>query len=238
MAVKFCTYEGSEYKVAYNLINPDCKKAIVFLHGWGSSKELMQKAFAPYFKEYAHIYIDLPGFGKSNYYTPLTTPIYAKIVQQFLQQFDYEIEAVFGHSFGGKVATLLHPKKLVLLSSAGIVEPKPLKVRCKIALFKLLKPLKIAKIKRFFISSDAKDMDAVMYQTFKNVVDEDFTNRFKNYNNKALVIWGKEDSATSIKSGKKIAALLPNSAFYPLEGDHYFFLHHPKTVEKIYYNNL
>lgn len=232
MAVKFVKYEGFEYKLSYDLLNPSNKKALLFLHGWGSNKEVMKNAFKNSFKSYTHLYLDMPGFGASNHDKALKTSDYAHIVTLFLKEFEVEVEAIFGHSYGGKVATLLNPKKLVLLSSAGIVENKPLKIKAKIALFKLLKPFGIKKFRKLFVSSDAKEVDEAMYQTFKNVVDEDFSKHFENFKNEALIFWGKNDKATTIQSGKKIAALIHNSKFYPLEGDHYFFLKHSKEIEK------
>ncbi|EAI0558688.1 alpha/beta hydrolase, partial [Campylobacter jejuni] len=41
---------------------------------------------------------------------------------------------------------------------------------------------------------------------------------------KSLVFWGKSDEATPLYCGEKIHQLLKNSTFYPLEGDHFFFL--------------
>jgi pimeloyl-ACP methyl ester carboxylesterase len=233
MAVKFIEYEGFEYKLSYDLCNPSHKKALLFLHGWGSNKEVMKQAFSNVFSEYTHIYLDMPGFGASNHGGALHTKDYANIVSTFIGAFDVEIQAVFGHSFGGKVATLLAPKKLILLSSAGIVEKKPLSVKLKIALFKLLKPLGIAKFRKLFVSADAKQMDAQMYQTFKNVVDEDFSEHFKNFANEAIIFWGTADKATSLQSGQTIAKLIKNATFHPLEGDHYFFLKQSKKIESL-----
>ena len=137
-----------------------------------------------------------------------------------------------GHSFGGKVATLLNTKCLVLLSSAGIVTVKPWSIKIKIATFKLLKPLGFAKIRQLFIAPDAKDMSYEMYETFKNVVDEDFEDSFSNSKSRALCFWGEEDTATPLYTGEKIANLIDNSEFYPLDGDHFFFLKHAKFIEQ------
>ena len=63
-----------------------------------------------------------------------------------------------------------------------------------------------------------------MYETFKNVVDEDFSKSFKNYKNNALIFWGENDRATSLESGKKISNLIENSKFYSYNSDHYFFM--------------
>ena len=135
-----------------------------------------------------------------------------------------------GHSFGGKVSTLLDTPCLVLLSSAGIVTVKPWSVKVKIATFKLLKPLGMKKIRELFVAPDAQGMSHEMYETFKNVVDEDFEASFAKSKSKALCFWGKEDTATPLYTGEKIAGLIENSAFYPLDGDHFFFLQHKDFI--------
>jgi esterase/lipase len=131
---------------------------------------------------------------------------------------------IVGHSFGGKVATLLNPKYLILLSSAGILQPKPFKIRFKIKLFKLLKPfLRMEKIKQLFISDDVKEMKQNMYETFKNVVDEDFSETFQQCTSKSLVFGGENDTAVTPNSNKRIGELL-NCSVNILNGNHYFFL--------------
>lgn len=224
MAVKDIKQGEKSFRLSYEIVNPKKENAILFLHGWGSRKEIMKQAFGKSFKEYRHIYLDMPGFGKSGNDYILQTRDYKEIVQSFLDSISEEPSVIFGHSFGGKVAALLAPETLVLLSSAGIVEKKPLKVRLKIALFKLLKPFGGKKLARVFATKDVSGMNRNMYETLKNVVNEDFREYFKAFQNRALIFWGKEDRATSLKSGEKIASLIERSKFFPLEGDHYFFL--------------
>ncbi|BCD62470.1 2-hydroxy-6-oxohepta-2,4-dienoate hydrolase [Nitratiruptor sp. YY08-26] len=222
MAQREVRYQDRNFSISYTMEGKG--ETAIILHGWGSNKEIMQSAFKGC-KEFRKIYIDLPGFGRSPNNSILTTADYAQIVEIFLDSLNIPKNIVIGHSFGGKVATLLKPKMLVLLSSAGIVEPKPLRIRAKIALFKLLKPFGIGRLRNFFIAQDAKGMSQNMYETFKNVVNEDFRSSFASFNGKALIFWGKDDKATSLQSGKEIAKLIKNSSFYPLQGDHYFFLH-------------
>jgi pimeloyl-ACP methyl ester carboxylesterase len=160
----------------------------------------------------------------------LTTRDYAAIVESFLESVGAGKDVVVGHSFGGKVATLLDPERLVLLSSAGIVLPKPLKIRTKIALFKLLKPFGGGKLRKFFASKDAAEMPENMYETFKNVVDEDFSDRFAAYTRPALLCWGAEDTATPPEAGEAIAKRMPRAELHVFGGDHYFFLKNPQPV--------
>ena len=230
MASKEVIYKKQTFIISYELVNPAQKEAILILHGWGSNKEIMKQAFSKTLPEYKHIYLDMPGFGKSNNDMILNTQDYANIVQLFLDTLGVRVSIAMGHSFGGKVATLLHTPYLVLLSSAGIVTVKPWSVKVKIATFKLLKPLGMKKIRELFVAPDAQGMSHEMYETFKNVVDEDFESSFIKSNSQALCFWGKEDTATPLYTGEKISSLIKNSKFYPLDGDHFFFLQHKDFI--------
>ncbi len=230
MAIKEIEYKKNIFKLSYELSNPNAKYGILILHGWGSNKEIMKQAFNNRFKEYRVTYLDLPGFGGSNNEMILTTVDYAFIVKLFIKAVGLSPTVIIGHSFGGKVATLLNPKYLVLLSSAGIVTVKPWSVKLKIATFKFLKPLGMKRIRELFVAPDAQGMSHEMYETFKNVVDEDFENEFSHSKSRALCFWGKEDTATPLYTGERIAKLIKNSKFYPLEGDHFFFLQQAQFI--------
>jgi len=232
MASKEIYYKEQSFMLSYELLNPTQEKVLLVLHGWGSNKEIMKQAFGKTLPNYKHIYLDMPGFGKSNNDMILTTEDYANIVQLFLDILDVKAGIAMGHSFGGKVATLLNTPCLVLLSSAGIVTVKPWSVKVKIATFKLLKPLGMKKIRELFVAPDAQGMSHEMYETFKNVVDENFESEFAKSKSRALCFWGKEDTATPLYTGEKIAGLIEDSEFYPLDGDHFFFLQHKDFIAK------
>ena len=232
MASKEIRYKEHTFKLAYELVNPIQDEVLLVLHGWGSNKEIMKQAFGNTLPDFKHIYLDMPGFGKSTNEMILTTVDYANIVQLFLDTLGVTATIAMGHSFGGKVSTLLNTPCLVLLSSAGVVTVKPWSVKIKIATFKLLKPLGMKKIRELFVAPDAQGMSHEMYETFKNVVDEDFEAEFAKSKSKALCFWGKEDTATPLYTGEKIAGLIKNSAFYPLDGDHFFFLTHKDFIAK------
>lgn len=240
MASRQISYENVKYNISYEIQNSELKdktskevKNIVFLHGWGAKKELMKKAFAPFLKDHRLIFVDLPGFGGSSVSKALFTKDYAGIVRAFLADISVELFCVVGHSFGGKVASLLAPKHLVLLSSAGIKCQKSLSVRVKIKIFKLFKALGLGRFYGLFASKDVEGMSAIMYETFKNVVDEDFSEVFSSCESKALVFWGVDDKATPLSSGEKLATLLQNCVeFKAFSGDHFFFLGHAEQICK------
>ena len=230
MASKEIHYKEQPFQLSYELVNPAKEPILLVLHGWGSNKEIMKQAFAKTLPEYKHIYLDLPGFGKSTNEMILTTEDYGHIVQLFLDELGVRATIAMGHSFGGKVSTLLDTPCLVLLSSAGVVTVKPWSVKIKIATFKFLKPLGMKKIRELFVAPDAQGMSHEMYETFKNVVDEDFEASFAKSKSRALCFWGIEDTATPLYTGEKIAGLIENSEFYPLDGDHFFFLQHSTFI--------
>ncbi len=240
MALKEIDYKEQKFKLSYEIVNPTSKETIVVLHGWGSKKEIMKQAFGKELKEYRHIYLDMPGFGASTNEMILTTKDYGEIVKLFLETISIEPLVVMGHSFGGKVATLLNSPYLILLSSAGVVTEKPWSIKLKIATFKFLKPLGIQRIRQLFVAPDVQGMSHEMYETFKNVVDEDFEAEFAKSKSEALCFWGIDDTATPLYTGEKISKLIENAKFYPLEGDHFFFLKHAKfianEVEKVLKN--
>ena len=215
-----------------SIVNPNAHYDIIFLHGWGSHKNLMKHAFGTQLKQFRHIYIDMPGFGNSTCNMALCTEDYANILESFISQIDAAKTIILGHSFGGKVATLLNPELLVLVGSAGILVPKPLKIRAKILLFKLLKVTGLTSLRRFFVAPDAQGLSQPMYETFKQVVNEDFTEKFRAFKGKALLCFGRQDTATPMWTAYKIAELIPESKVVEFDGDHYFFLEQSASVAK------
>ncbi len=232
MAIKTISYEDKTFDIAYDIINHTQSDVIVFLHGWGSNKELMEQPFKNKLSNYKHIYIDMPGFGKSSNQYTLTTLQYGDIIKQFLLTLNLNPSqlVVVGHSFGGKVATLLNPKVLILLSSAGIVEEKSIKTLLTIRMAKIFNKFGLGKVTKLLRSGDVNMMSENMYATFKNVVDEDFSQYFANYKNKAILFWGEKDTATTLSSGKTIHNLIKNSLFFSYDDDHYFFLRYANDI--------
>ncbi|MBK1973991.1 alpha/beta hydrolase, partial [Campylobacter sp. TTU-622] len=47
---------------------------------------------------------------------------------------------------------------------------------------------------------------------------------------KSLIFWGIDDKDTPLKSGELIHSFIKNSEFYPLNGDHFFFLKHADFI--------
>lgn len=86
-------------------------------------------------------------------------------------------------------------------------------MRFKIRIFKILKLFGLGKFYRYFASKDGANLSPMMYETFKNVVDEDFGEIFAKQKAKSLVFWGKSDEATPLYCGEKMHQLLKIALF-------------------------
>lgn len=237
MASKIIEFAVEKITLGYDIVGDGAE--ILFLHGWGSNRELMKKAFAPYFAGFRLIFVDMPGFGESDEPSvAFVTSDYEKIIREFTRAANLSPVAIVGHSFGGKVASLMKPDLLVLLSSAGIVTKKKLWTRVKIIAFKILKLIGLGRFYGLFATKDVAGMSRVMYETLKNVVNEDFSGIFARIKSRALIFWGNEDTTTPISSGKKIANLMENSEFFGLEGGHFFFMTNGEFIANIIKENL
>jgi len=224
MALKTIQYQEHTFSLSYEIVHPEGENDIVFLHGWGADKALMKGAFSAHLKTFRHIYIDLPGFGNSTNDMVLTTQMYAQIIDLFLTELSSDKAIILGHSFGGKVALFLKPKLLVLVASAGIYRTKSPLVVAKISLYKFFKLFGFHHLRSFFVAPDAALLTQTMYDTFKIVVNEDLVPNFETYRGKALLLWGRDDTATPLESAEYMAELLDDSRLVIYEGDHYFFM--------------
>lgn len=238
VASRVVVVDGLSYELSYELVRSDKDGAlkILFLHGWGAKKELMRDAFSKHFMGFEQLYLDLSGFGASSLPAKaLNSAEYSKVVHSFLKSLNFSPDVLLGHSFGGKICSLLasklNPSLLVLLSSAGLPQPKPIWLKLKIALFKLFKLFGLGFMRKFFASADVRGMDSVMYESFKAVVDEDFSPVFKQLNGqRVLIFWGKDDKATPLRTGEQMSLLLKNSKLRVFAGGHFFFLDYAKDI--------
>ena len=100
---------GKELNVAYTqrIVGKDNKPYIVFVHGFGSSKEFFRFAFEdPSLSEYSLISLDLIGFGESTKHDRFSYEIsnQAAIMIQVLNKLEVHSFHLCTHSMGGLVA--------------------------------------------------------------------------------------------------------------------------------------
>lgn len=237
MAIREVSLEGKDFELSYEIVRPSIENKILFLHGWGANKEIMRGAFGNLFEDFGLLFLDLPGFGASSNNYVLNTNDYANIVKKFLDEIGVSPFAIVGHSYGGKVASIINPPRLALLGSSGIILPKPFSVKLKIALSKIAKAIGLSSsLRTIFASDDAKNMSKEMYETFKIVVDEDFAPVFEKVSSKTSLVWGKQDSASPVIAGQKINELIKNSKLFLIDGNHFFFITNQKATQDFILN--
>lgn len=231
MARRHIVLNDKKFDISYTIKNNNSSHWAIFLHGWGSNKELLQNTFDTFFVSYNHLYVDLPGFGNSSNDYVLDSSDYCDVIKTLLDTLGIKIDIAIGHSFGGKIATLLNPKKLVLLSSAGIPKIKSSKVKLKIALAKIFNLFGIKST--IFRTKDADNLPQNMYECLKIAISEDLSPVFGNFKNEAFIFWGKSDDITPIYMAQKIHSIISESKLYVLEGDHFFFLKNAQMIDRI-----
>jgi pimeloyl-ACP methyl ester carboxylesterase len=132
---------------------------------------------------------------------------------------------------------------MILVDSAGIRPPRPLKYYFKIGAAKIGKVMaayggKLGKKFRDYVyaSVGSKDYASAgpMRNTFVRVVNEDQTNMLRDVQSPTLLIWGADDKETPLKLGEEMARLIPNSSLVVMENaGHFSFIDQPHKFNLI-----
>ncbi|HMS23850.1 MAG TPA: alpha/beta hydrolase [Candidatus Saccharibacteria bacterium] len=222
---------------------------IVLLHGWADSQKTFDLLVNRLSSENEVITLDLPGFGQTE--APKTVwglSDYCKFISDFLNKINVTtVDLLLGHSNGGALAIKLVasgdivPKKLVLLSSAGIrdrekVKKLGLKVVAKsgkIATFWLPKSSK-QKLQKKLYGTIGSDMLVApeLKETFKKTVSEDIQSDAKKLKLPTMIIYGDQDKATPVVYGEVFNRLIDGSSLKVIHGASHF-VHQDRPDEVI-----
>lgn len=244
-------FKNEEYSLYYEK-HGNSNKEILILPGWGDTRKTFNYLINYFKEEYTLYILDYPGFGNSSFPNrDLTIYDYTNIVRDFMKYENIKDPIIIAHSFGGRIASLLSGyykekiNKLILIDIAGIKPKKNIFKFLKTYTYKLLKKLSIIipkrkrniylkRLFRFFASTDYKNLDNTMCQTFKNIVNEDLKFTYKNININTLLIWGENDKSTPLKDGIYMNKNIINSnlVIYPDSG-HFSYLDYPNLTNKI-----
>jgi len=229
------------------------KKSIIILPGWGDTRKTFNYMI-DFLSIYFNVYIlDYPSFGNSpipNY--DLTIYDYTLLIHEWIKSLNIKNPILIGHSFGGRIITTLtgyyhfEYNNIIYLNSAGI---KP-KTKLKTKIYKFLKKLKLFLPKKYkqkylnflfnkFASIDYKELNNNMYQTFKNIINEDLKYYLKDIKAKVLIIWGKNDTSTPLKDAIIMHQEIDNSELIVLDhATHFSYLEYPILINKIIFSQL
>ncbi len=202
--------------------NSATDKYLLILPGWMCASSDWVAVAEVFSESYKVVVLDFPGFGLSSK-PPSDYDIYDYVdfVLKFLGKLGIEKCVVLGHSFGGRVGTILAAKhsvveKLILVDSAGI-EQKNLSVRLKQKLYFLLEPgIRLLPkpiiffLRSLFGSDDYKDADG-MREVFVKIVNQDLLHLLPKIKTPTLVIWGDKDPQLDVAYTKIYKSRVKNS---------------------------
>lgn len=222
----------------------EVKKTLLFLHGWGSNSTLWLTSCQALAAEgYELVFLDLPGFGKSQ--NPLTSfhlDDYARIVTQFTQKMDIQSPVFVGHSFGGKTAIRIASKKSISLSGLILVDSSGLPhtsfaTQTKIKIANTVKPLMDLPFMQGIRSqllrmSGSDDYIATpgLRETFVNIISEHIEYDLPHIKAKTLIVWGgnDENAYTPVSDISTLHRLIPGASAHIIQNaGHYSFLDAP-----------
>lgn len=223
--------------------------ALIFLHGWGQSFATFTTVVEAFQDRYRIIGVDFMGFGNSSQPSePLTLDDYVSQLHTLIRLLHITDPILVGHSFGGRVAirySSLHPpKKLILISTAGI-RKHGIRYYYRISRYKILKRiyklLSETKYQALISSSGSEDFQnapPVMKKTLSNIVGLRQTRDMKKIGTETYLIWGVHDHVTPYTDGIAIRKLISTSKLIPFyQSGHFSYLQETgkfiKTLEKI-----
>jgi pimeloyl-ACP methyl ester carboxylesterase len=196
---------------------------VLFLHGWGRSKADFSDC-AALLKEHGvtSLALDLPGFGAS----PVPARAggareYAALVLPVLQEVAASPLVVVGHSFGGRIASVLastHPELIsaVLFTGAPLVKSQssgrsPLAYRLlrRARSLGLVSEARLEQARQRYGSSDYRAAQGVMREVLVATVNESYEPELAGIHQPTSFLWGADDQAVGVTVAESAMALVP-----------------------------
>lgn len=233
---------------------PEKAPPLLLLHGWGSSAQMMRPIAERLAREYRTYNVDLPGHGHSPPPPkPWGVIEHAALVESLIREHiglrDGQKVTIIGHSNGGRIALHMASdpeqshllRRLVLISPSGITPERSLGVRLRAGLARTLKaPFEILpEPPREFLldwlrhsllwktlgSSDYRQLDGVMRETFVKTVNYHLDERVERIQMPVLIFWGENDEAVSERQIRFLEEKIPDTGVVVLEdAGHYGYL--------------
>ncbi len=224
---------------------------ILLLHGWKDDLHTFD-ALIPLLSGSARVVrLDFPGFGGSQLPSEAWgVGEYARFVEDFCQKLRITPEILVGHSFGGRIALkgiaegLFHPRKLVLIGSAGLAKHRTMRALAFNALAKAGKvvlsffPTSIQEsfCRKLYQKAGSKDYltAGALKETFLKVTQEDLSETARAIKVPTLLVWGEDDTETPLSDGKRLHGLISGSRLEVIEGaGHFVHQERPEEIAKM-----
>lgn len=225
------------------ILGESTARHIVFLHGWGGSRESL-RGIGTLFQHTHQVHlIDLPGFGEAS--PPpanWSTVDYTDLVQQYVLERLQGSVIVVGHSFGGRIGVRLAARHLapvralVLMGVPGLPQERWTIRRLRgwwirrlrrmlIALEPVLGKSGVEWHTRVYGSKDYLAAGALR-PILVRAVNEDLTESARSIACPVLLIWGTDDTETPPWLAHRYRALMDGRATLQLlpHKDHHLYV--------------
>ena len=228
-----------DWNIDYEIIGEG--NPVILLHGWLCDRETMRPIANSLCQNFKVYLVDIVGFGKSDLPDyPLNTNDFGDFLAEFVNKLEIKNPILIGHSNGGRMIinsvgrSLVKPRKVVLIDSAGLVPKRKTTYYIKLGVFKTGKAIlnklpNVGGMKEFkenllnhVGSSDYRASAPVLRETMKKILNEDMSDLLPNINVPTLLIWGTADTATPIEDAKKMEKLIPNAGLVQYPGSSHF----------------
>lgn len=202
---------------------------LVWLHGWGQTRESVRTIAESLVPTGESWILDLPGHGEAPNPPQAYSPAhYAQVVAAWLATQPAYPTVILGHSFGFRIAihmAAMHVPGvigLVALGGAGvpkILTPKQQARRKSIRLLmraaKCIQPYlgeaPLARLRQKFGSTDYLNVATDLRPTFLAVVNDDVTTLCPTVTLPTLLVYGEADTETPPSMGERFRQLLPQA---------------------------
>ena len=230
----------------YELVNPKGKFPLVILHGWGQTSSNWVSVSKLLSTSFRIFILDLPSFGGTrNLKLNADIPEYSDFVHSFVKRVGLKKFILAGQSFGGQIAgdfALKYPGYLnrLVLIDAAIIRTRSLKVKAKILVTKLIKPLTKLLPRNFYLKllslyTPAEYVRADLYQrgVLNQILKYDLSSRLHLIKVETDIVWGSEDKVIPY-AGKLLIEKIKNSNLHLIYGaGHLPHETHPKKLADI-----
>lgn len=218
---------------------------LILMHGWGCNSITVASIAAVASETHTVYNIDFPGFGASEEPSDVWgVEQYTKAVEELAEKLGISCPVLIGHSFGGRVGILFASRnktdKLILVDAAGVKPRRSLKYYAKVWSFKATKRLmrfiygkegadaRIEKARAKRGSADYAAASPKMRMILSKVVNEDLRHVMPSIKAPTLLVWGENDTATTMRDARIMEKLIPDAGLVSFAGcGHYSFLDNP-----------
>jgi len=202
--------------------NNTSNKHLLILPGWKRTSAEWSSTARILNNTYNVIVLDFPGFGISpKPVADFDTYDYAQITHDFLEKLKIHKCTILGHSFGGRVATILaattdNVDKLVLVDSAGLNHnSRRARITHRLleatrSLYTIL-PKKVSFELRRLVGSTDYNNAGELRTSFVKIVNQNLLYLLKDIKAETLIIWGDKDAQLSVQETKIFKREIPNS---------------------------